>query len=349
MFMRPELAQAGQEHSPPLQVGQGDRCLKLYVMRWVTAGSNQTQFEATASLESFQCVFVRASLFFPVAGFSWWRRRPHSSLLGVRIGEAANPGPGAATATANKRREQMTQDALQTIIQLLLSMIAVLAGDNPAIKSQLSGIQNLMATMTGGAADDAEPPPRRVSFDAGGGNATQTDSDWFQTVQRRRGRQKPDPPELGPTKGGGKANSYAAVVTGVAASPGKGKGKGAPQPPKGQGKSAKTSTAAPARPQLRDRDWNGAIFSYDKAASQLNSLNGSVLVQVRDAEQADALMLMMLTSAGAKCSARLVWADPEGKLKLPIAGWGGARTTAMFALIILPMSISCRPARRCPR
>ena len=46
------------------------------------------------------------------------------------------------------------------------------------------------------------------------------------------------------------------------------------------------------------------------------------MVQVRDAEQADALMLMMLTSAGAKCSARLVWADPEGKLKLPIAGEG---------------------------
>ncbi|CAE7741665.1 mrkA [Symbiodinium sp. CCMP2592] len=306
--------------SGALQVGQGDRCLRLYVMRWVTAGSNQNQLEATASLESFQCVYVRALLFYSVAGFSWWRRRPHSSLLGVRIGEAANPGPGAASATANKRREQMTQDALQTIIQLLLSMVAVLAGDNPAIKSQLAGIQNLMATMTGGATDEVEPPPRRVSFDAGGGNATQIDSDGFQTV-RRRGRQKPDPPEPGPTKGGGKANSYAAVVSGAGASPGKGKGKGAPQTPKGQGKSAKTSTVAPARPQLRDRDWNGAIFSYDKAASQLNSLNGSVLVQVRDAEQADALM-MMLTGAGAKCSARLVWADSEGKLKLPIVGEG---------------------------
>ncbi|CAE7514892.1 unnamed protein product [Symbiodinium sp. CCMP2592] len=32
--------------------------------------------------------------------------------------------------------------------------------------------------------------------------------------------------------------------------------------------------------------------------------------------------MMMLTGAGAKCSARLVWADSEGKLKLPIVGEG---------------------------
>ncbi|CAE7220717.1 unnamed protein product [Symbiodinium sp. CCMP2592] len=310
--MRPEgdqLAKAGQEHSPPLQVGQGDRCLRLYVMRWVAAGSNQNQLEATASLESFQCVY---SLDSPGGDAdrtqACWVSASAKLLIQDRVQHR------------RQQTEQMTQDALQTIIQLLLSMVAVLAGDNPAIKSQLSGIQNLMATMIGGATDEVEPPPRRVSFDAGGGNATQIDSDGFQTV-RRRGRQKPDPPEPGPTKGGGKANSYAAVVSGAGASPGKGKGKGAPQTPKGQGKSAKTSTVAPARPQLRDRDWNGAIFSYDKAASQLNSLNGSVLVQVRDAEQADALM-MMLTGAGAKCSARLVWADSEGKLKLPIVGEG---------------------------
>ena len=209
----------------------------------------------------------------------------------------------------------MTQEALQTIIQLLLSMVAVLAGDNPATKSQLAGIQNLMTNMTGGLADEVEPPARRVSFDDSVGQA---DNDGFQTVSRRRARKNQSPPEPDTTKGGGKTKSFAAVV-GAGLSSGKGKGKGVPQPPKQQGKAAKAPPGAPARPQLRDRDWNGAIFSYDKAASQLNSLNGSMLVHVRDAEQADALM-MMLTGAGAKCSARLVGVDPDGTLKLPIAG-----------------------------
>ena len=310
-----QLAKAGPEHLTPAQVGQSDRCMELYVMQLVAAGSNQNPFEATACLEILWCVSARAFLSSAVIVFCRWRRRPHSGLLGVRIGEAANPGPDAASATANRRREQMTQEALQTIIQLLLSMVAVLAGDNPATKSQLAGIQNLMTNMTGGLADEVEPPARRVSFDDSVGQA---DNDGFQTVSRRRARKNQSPPEPDTTKGGGKTKSFAAVV-GAGLSSGKGKGKGVPQPPKQQGKAAKAPPGAPARPQLRDRDWNGAIFSYDKAASQLNSLNGSMLVHVRDAEQADALM-MMLTGAGAKCSARLVGVDPDGTLKLPIAG-----------------------------
>ena len=77
----------------------------------------------------------------------------------------------------------MTQDALQTIIQLLLSMITVLAGENPAIKSQLAGIQTLMKNMTGGFADEVEPPVRRVSFDD---TAGQSGNDGFQTVSRTK-------------------------------------------------------------------------------------------------------------------------------------------------------------------
>ena len=128
-----QLAKAGPQ--------QSDRCMELYALQWVADGSNQKLFDATACFESF--------LFPAVHVFCWWRHRPDSGLLGVRIGEAANPGPGAASATASRGREQMTQDALQTIIQLLLSMITVLAGENPAIKSQLAGIQTLMKKYDG--------------------------------------------------------------------------------------------------------------------------------------------------------------------------------------------------------
>ncbi|CAE7618135.1 unnamed protein product [Symbiodinium sp. CCMP2592] len=305
-----QLATAGPEHSTPLQVGKSDRCMELHVMHRVAAGSNQNLFEATASLENMRCVSARAFLFPAVNVFCWWRRRPHSGLLGIRIGEAANPGPGAASATANRRREHMTQEALQTIIQLLVAMVAVLAGDNPAIKSQLAGIRNLMTNMSGGFADEVGPPARRVSFDD---TAGQSDNDGFQTVSRRRARKNQSPPEPEATKGGGKTKSFAAVV-GTGLSSGKGKGKGTPQPPKGQGKAAKAPSGAPARPQLRDRDGNGGV-----PAQQLEWLSvGTCPRRGTDRcidDDAHWCRRQVLSKIGL--------ADPDGKLKLPVESKDG--------------------------
>ena len=97
-----------------------------------------------------------------------WRR----GLLGVRVGEASHPGPGGgAAATEHRRQEYQMQQALVSIIELLMSVVASLAGEDNPVKQQMAGVRSLLGVLRAGQ-DMApveertqQPPWRQVRFE----------------------------------------------------------------------------------------------------------------------------------------------------------------------------------------
>ncbi|CAE7337186.1 unnamed protein product [Symbiodinium natans] len=246
------------------------------------------------------------------------RPRWRAGLLGVRVGEAANPGP-AATATEHKRRERKTQGALIAIIELLCTILRQFAGEDPSVSMQIAGVSALLAVLKDDDddADDVPPcPPRRAVFAEEPEIQTYEAEGSFKPVRRKS---KPAPtgdvqgPAPPPQKGRGKGKPAADPSTSPSAAGTTGKGKD---------DAAKTKDSA--LPLLRACDWNSEIVGYPAACTRLNSLGGSVLVTVKDAEQADALSQMMM-NAGSTCSARMLWRDKDGKHRLPVDVGGVTR------------------------
>ena len=249
-----------------------------------------------------------------------WRH----GLRGVRVGEAAHPGPGGgAAATEHRRQENQMQQALVSIIELLMSVVASLAGSDHPVQKQMAGITGLLGVLRAGREDaileEEQPPPppwRQVTFQA------EPDTTSFVT----EGALKPIPGQkggkakAGGTIGQGKGknlNLEEGNKNGSGSTGGKGgKDIGGKKGHVKGGKGGKR-TGEDAKAKLRPQDWVGNIVDYATACSQLNSLSGSVLVWVKDEEQADALSQMLL-GAGTKCTARMIWRSATGSFKVPV-------------------------------
>ena len=267
-----------------------------------------------------------------------WRQ----GLRGVRVGEASHPGPGGgAAATANRREEKKVHTALVSIIELLLSIVAGLAGDDHPAKHQVAGIKSLLNILRDTEDDDDEaeppataPPWRQITIK----DAPQVVPIPAQGAMRplsggkKGGGKRSVDGVAGDDKGKGKSNKGAAEAkaNGKATSNQSGKGKGTAQA--GNSGGGKTRQAQsnpkdakkPGMPALRPKDWSCNIMDYDSACSQLHSLGDTVLITVKDEEQADALM-QMLMGASTQCSARMVWRAADGALKAPVEVDGDVR------------------------
>ena len=260
----------------------------------------------------------------------WWCMRPAwpLGLRGVRVGEASHPGPGGgAAATSNRRHERKVQQALVAIIEMLVAMIGGIAGADHPARAQMAGIRTLLEVLREEPEEDHieeeyQPPPwRHVTFD---------NEPAVQTFEAP-GPLRPLPTKPGGGKGGkadkGNAKGKQVGVKGGSDSRGDGQGKGAakgggdrkkaPSKHDGKGKrpDGKGGSGQRAPGKFRQQDWQGTVIDYDKACAQLNSLSGSVVVPVADAEQADALSQM---GAGSKCTARLLWPDNDGGVTAPV-------------------------------
>ena len=154
----------------------------------------------------------------------WFCLKPgwRQGLRGVRVGEASHPGPGGgAAATEHRRQEHQMQQALVSIIELLMSVVASLAGDDNPVKQQMAGIRGLLGVLRAGQdAGQAEEqqqqhPWRQVHFEEPDVTFFQA-SDWKpNTVKGGKGKT-----EIAEGKGKGK-------LPGVAGGKGQGEGKGA--------------------------------------------------------------------------------------------------------------------------
>ena len=262
-----------------------------------------------------------------------WRQ----GLRGVRVGEASHPGPGGgAAATEHRRQEHQMQQALVSIIKLLMSVVASLAGDDNPVKQQMAGVRHLLGVLRAGQdsgqeIEQQQPPPwRQVRFEEEPDVSFYQAEGDFKLVGVKGGKGKTAIEEgkgkgKSPGKADGKGQGKGAEGKGAKAKAkvgGEGKqGKAAKQSgAKGDfGKQGQTGAQArtTARPKLRAQDWHGSILDYDAVCTQLNSVAGPVLIWVRDAEQADA-MSQMLLGAGAKCTARMVWKAATGTLKISV-------------------------------
>ena len=205
-----------------------------------------------------------------------WRQ----GLRGVRVGEASHPGPGGgAAATEHRRQEHRMQQALVSIIELLMTVVASLAGENHPVKQQMAGISGLLGVLraeqeAGQEEERPRHPWRQVQF--------------APEPHQAEGDLKP----LGNRQGQAEPRGW----QGHWRIPGRGgrQGQGQERGRKGRQGQGQGGQADPA-----------------------NSVAGPVLVWVRDSEQADALSQMLL-GAGAKCTARMVWKAATGTLQIPV-------------------------------
>ena len=239
----------------------------------------------------------------------------------------SGPGGGAA-ATSNRRHERKVQQALVAIIEMLVAMVGGIAGADHPARAQMAGIRTLLEVLREEPKEDhikgeyQQPPWRSVTFD---------DEPAVQTFEAS-GPLRQLPAKLDGGKGGkadkGKAKGKQAGTKGGIDTRGDGQGKGAkgggdgkktPSKHDGKGKRLedKGGTGQRVSGRFRQQDWQGTVMDYDKVCAQLNSLSGSVVVPVADAEQADALSQMLL-GAGSRCTARLLWPDKDGGVTAPV-------------------------------
>ena len=224
------------------------------------------------------------------------------------------------------------QQALVAIIEMLLTVIGGIAGDDHPAKHQVAGIRGLLEVLREEPEADEDdngplPPPwRQVAF------APEPAVQTFEApgpmrplpAKKAGGKggkadQGKGKAQLAGTKGGKQVERTSGSSENRRAAGGKmGGGKPAGRDSGGTGKqpAAKGGLDLPRQGRLRQQDWQGTLIDYDKACAQLRSLSGAVVVTVADAEQADALSQMFL-GAGTKCSARLLWQDAEGGITAP--------------------------------
>ena len=249
----------------------------------------------------------------------WWCRRPAwpLGLRGVRVGEASRPGPGGgAAATSNRRHERKVQQALVAIIEMLVAMVGGIAGADHPARAQMAGIRTLLEVLREEPEEDhiegeyQQPPWRSVTFD---------DEPAVQTFEAS-GPLRQLPAKLDGGKGGkaDKGKAKGSDTRGDGQGKGaKGGGDGKKTPSKGKRLEDKGGAGQRVSGRFRQQDWQGTVMDYDKVCAQLNSLSGSVVVPVADAEQADALSQMLL-GAGSRCTARLLWPDKDGGVTAPV-------------------------------
>ena len=217
-----------------VQVKDGNRCslryfyvgVDLHLVVSVHAWSRSTTSVGGCSFEKCDTTDVRA------CACDSPERRRLAGLRGIRIGEAAHPGPGGSRTTKRKREQRHGGYAGQRIgeaanpgratdgqlsmliqlVQLLLQMVAQLSGGNADMSGLITQANTAMnGLMQGGGDSQPRTPARRVTI------AEPVEEPW-QEVVRRKGKGKSD-------KSGG--------------------GTSTPEPP---GKGSSPTTSSPARP-----------------------------------------------------------------------------------------------------
>ena len=235
--------------------------------------------------------------------------------VGMRVGEASNPGPAGSRRTQRKR--QADPDVLHQILQLLLTLLLQLGGKHGnALAPVLGQLTSLLGKPSGvngpsgvsGDKPSKKRPAPKSGKPASSGLQPKTGDGKPATSKQRTAGEAGKPADAGqlPNRSDGnvalaakKARSDKKAQPGQTATPPAVVGGGAP-------------TA-----QLSPSDWHGQVLSYAGFASALTGLQaGPLVVSTSGAEQADAGH-QLLQLSNTQHSALFVWRDEKGPQTLP--------------------------------